>query len=162
MLTAMLAGCGHKDPYVDQNTELVDQATVDAIRTQPIDQAIIVQHTLYPYQFVEGKDGLNDLGQHDLRVIADHFREHGGPLNVQRGSESQELYNARVCYVAKFIADCGVSDKRIRIAEGMPGGAGLPSYWVVKILAKQKPGQGSGEIQQPTGMAVDLHGGASQ
>jgi hypothetical protein len=33
---------------------------------------------------------------------------------------------------------------------------------VVKILAKQKPGQGSGEIQQPTGMAVDLHGGASQ
>ena len=161
-LTAVLAGCDHKDPYVNENARLMDQAMMDTVRMQPIDQAVIAQRTLYPYHFVAGNDTLEGIGRHDLRIIVDHYRDQGVPLNVNRGEASEQIYDARVRTVAKFIADCGVPDNRIQIVQGRPGGPGLPGAWVVKILSKMEPGGGA---QQPkTGVYVPpiMGGGASQ
>lgn len=161
MLTAIVVGCDNKDPYVDENARLMDQVMVDVNRTQPIDQAVIVQHTLYPYHFFEGKDVLNDVGCRDLRLIADYYRESGVPLNVQRGGVSQELYDARVRSVAKFIADCGIADNRIQIVEGRPGGAGMASMWVVKIMSKQEPG-GAQQQEKPGVYMLPFRNGESK
>jgi hypothetical protein len=150
ILMAVVVGCC-EDPYVDQNALMLDRATIEAARMEPIDQAIITQHTLYPYHFAEGKDTLMPLGCHDLQVLVDHYRDQGVAMNVQRGGASQELYDARVRTVAKFIADVGVPEGRIQITQGLPDGPGLAGYWVVKIMAKQEPGkdfQGGGG--QPT------------
>ncbi len=141
MLLASLAGCCcPNDYYVNRKAQAIDEASVDLIRRQPIEQAIIAQHTLYAYHFAEGKDVLNDLGRYDLKVLADHFCELGISVNVQRGSETMELYEARMRAVAKFLADAGVPANRVQIVQGLPGGPGLPSQWVVKILAKESPG----------------------
>lgn len=114
-----------------------DTEMVRTLNNIGVENAILTQHTLYPYHFVVDGEKLNDLGQRDFAVLARHFTEHPGLLNVRQGEGiSPELYKARVAFVTSRLKDAGIDPARVSISDGMPGGAGLPSERVVTILRK--------------------------
>ena len=108
----------------------------EAIRRAAVERAIVVQHTLYAYHFVDGSADLNALGAQDLAVLAAHFREHAGELNVRRANTAAALFEARVTAVARALAQAGVPAARVTVADGLPGGDGATSERVIAILAK--------------------------
>jgi hypothetical protein len=115
----------------------LDTELVKTLNNIGVENAIITQHTLYPYHFVVGGDGLNELGQRDFAVLARHFAAHPGVLNVRRAEETpSELYQARVAHVTGRLKEAGVEPERVNISDGMPGGTGLRSEKVVTILQK--------------------------
>lgn len=112
----------------------VDVELVNSLNRIGVDRAIIAQHTLYPHHFVADSAVLNELGTRDLSVLAGHFAEHEGTLNVRRGETAPELYEARVTHVIEELGKAGVDTGRMNIADGMPGGSGMPSERVVTVL----------------------------
>ena len=115
----------------------------DGIRNSAINNAIIAQHTFYPYHFIPNAAALNELGESDLEVLAAHFRYHPGTINIRRGSDPQDLYEARVQAVRKYLIGVDIDDDRIVFSDGLPGGRGMPSEHVLKILTRDAEGTGS-------------------
>ncbi len=111
----------------------------DLIRGASLDKALIVQSTLYPYHFVVDGAGLNELGERDLHVLAAHFRQSAGSLHVNRGGAGDALYDARVKAVLAALVEAGVDGGQMKLAEGLPGGDGMPSERIVEILSKPAP-----------------------
>lgn len=96
---------------------------------------------MYPYHFVSDAEELNELGRRDLLVLAGHFRRHEGILNVRRGETPPELYEARLTHTIDELRKAGVDTDRMGIADGMPGGAGMPSTRVINIMERSfEPG----------------------
>ncbi|MFN0008446.1 MAG: hypothetical protein ACKVXR_11115 [Planctomycetota bacterium] len=159
-LLAMLGSC----TSASTNPELEgrDRAWAgESMRNASLNNAIISQHTLYPYHFTGGSARLNDLGERDLHVLADHFKEAQpgtpGELNVRRGTASPSLYEARIKFVLESLAAHGVEGGMVAVTEGLPGGDGMASERVIVILKdrmeKQSPsgggasGAGAGLLQ---------------
>ena len=140
LVCGLLAGCeeGLSDSGGNQNLDL---QLVETLNNIGVENAIITQHTLYPYHFVPNGEELNELGQRDLQVLANHFRDHAGGLSVRRGETAVELYEARITHVIGLLKDSGVDTSRIAVSDAMPGGSGMPSERVVTIL--EAPAQGS-------------------
>jgi hypothetical protein len=109
----------------------LDVRLVNTVNNIQVENAIVTQHTLYPYHFVTDGAGLNDLGQRDLMVLARHYKEQPGALNVRQGPASATLYGARVAQVQKRLKEAGVDVGRMTISDGMPGGPGMPSEAIV-------------------------------
>ncbi|MHC4743967.1 MAG: hypothetical protein ACYS8Z_18775 [Planctomycetota bacterium] len=133
----LMVGCGEnaKEPKpfeIDKGK--VNQGLVNSFNDMAMQNAIISQHTLYPYHFVNNGTELNELGKRDLSVLAWHFRENPGGLNVRRGGASEELYNGRIEKVGALLSDEGVDPERIGITDGLPGGPGMTSEKVLTIL----------------------------
>ena len=106
----------------------------EAIQRSSIEKALVVQRTLFAYHFIHDSADLNELGLRDLGVLAAHFAEHPGELNVRRGGIPEQLYRDRVGRVAETMADLGVPKGTIRIVDGTPGGDGVSSARVIQIL----------------------------
>ena len=136
ILCMVLTGCEQEQVEPKPNERLVNAKLIESVNNLAIENAIVSQHTLFPYHFVQNGAELNELGQRDLAVLANHFLEHAGPVNVRKGSVSAELYEARVNHVLDALKQAGVEAERIAISDGMPGGSGMPSENVVKILEK--------------------------
>jgi len=131
----LVAGCeeySQQEPRKDLDIELVK-----ALNNIGLENAIVAQHTLYPYHFVANGDGLNDLGRRDFGVLASHFKEHPGPLTIRQGDVPAELYERRVAYVSGQLRQAGVEVSRMGLSDGMPGGTGMPSSRVVLILKEE-------------------------
>jgi hypothetical protein len=136
LVGGLLSGCGEEDKRTAANQRF-DREMVPALNNLGVENAIVTQHTLYPYHFVVAGEKLNDLGQRDFAVLARHFTEHPGLLNVRRGEGiSPELYQARIAWVTSRLKEAGIDPARVTISDGMPGGPGLPSERVVTILQK--------------------------
>ncbi len=131
----LLSGCEEdKRTAADRR---FDREMVRTLNNVGVENAIITQHTLYPYHFAAEGEKLNDLGQRDFAVLARHFTEHPGLLNVRQGEGiSPELYKARVAYVTSRLKDAGIDPARVSISDGVPGGPGVRSEQVVTILRK--------------------------
>ncbi len=126
----LLAGC-NEEQAASKTDKNLDVELVNTLNNLQVENAIITQHTLYPYHFETDGAGLNDLGQRDLAVLAKHFKEHPGVLNVRKGETGAELYTARVAQVQSRLKEAGVDVSRITISDGMPGGPGMPSEALV-------------------------------
>lgn len=109
----------------------------DHVRDAAVAGAILRQHTLYPYHFQDNTDQLNALGQRDLNVLVTHYRNAPGPINVRRGETPEALYDARVNAVRKHLTDAGLDTNRIALADADPGGSGMASERVVRILSAE-------------------------
>lgn len=133
---ALLAGC-NEGQVGRETTRQLDIELVNTLNNIAIENAIITQQTLYPYHFGPNAAELNDLGQRDLLVLARHFRENPGTLNIRRAEIDGDLYDARVAHVLSRLKEAGVEMDRISVSDGMPGGTGMPSESVVTILQKQ-------------------------
>ncbi len=132
---SLVIGC--QDQTQSQANQNLDVELVKTINNVGVENAIITQHTLFPYHFVTDGERLNDLGQRDFAVLARHFTEHPGILNIRRAETGAELYDARVAYVLGRLKEAGVETNRVSVSDGMAGGPGMPSERVVTILQKE-------------------------
>lgn len=111
----------------------INVAEVQFYNDSAIENAIIAQHTLYSYDFVPNSAALNDLGEHDFRVLVEHFRNNPGDLNIRRGpDDSQTLYDARVRLITDRLGQSGI--QLGPIADGNPSGNGMTSEMTLSIL----------------------------
>lgn len=133
-----------------QGDRNLDVELVNTLNNLGVDNAVVAQHTLYPYHFVANGEELNELGQRDLSVLARHFAKHEGTLNVRRGETAPELYEARLTHVIEELKKAGVDTGRMVIADGMPGGDGMASERVVNILEKGFEDGGSAQTISST------------
>ncbi len=131
-----MVGC-EQEQKPARDTRNLDVELVNTINNVGVENAIITQHTLYPYHFVTDGEKLNDLGLKDFAVLAKHFTEHPGILNIRRAETSTELYEARVAYVMNKLKEAGVETNRVSVSDGMPGGPGMPAERVVTILQRE-------------------------
>jgi hypothetical protein len=129
----MASGC-HEDARTAADKQF-DTKLVPTLNNIHVENAILAQHTLYPYHFVLDGAELNELGQRDFAVLARHFVEHPGLLNVRQGEGiGPDLYKARVAYVTSRLKEAGVEAGRVSVSDGMPGGPGMRSEAVVTIV----------------------------
>jgi hypothetical protein len=134
----LMAGCGKnaKEPKTfELDKSRINIGLLNSYNDLAMQNAIIAQHTLYPYHFVKNGADLNELGQRDLSILAGHFRENPGQLNVRYDGLSMDIYTARVNLVLDGLKKAGVDEKRIAVSDGMPGGSGMNSERMLKILA---------------------------
>ncbi len=149
LICSLLIGCEENMTNQGQNPNL-DVELVNTINNIGVENAIIAQRTLYPYHFVADGEQLNELGQRDFGVLARHFKEHPGVLNVRQGQASPELYEARIAQVLSGLKQAGVETNRVSISDAMPGGSGMPSEQVITILEEEVGSEGPGQTIQAT------------
>ena len=142
---AWLAGC-NAPPAAPE-----DEWLVKSIDDDMVDNAILTQHSLYPYHFLPDSPCLNDLGSRDLSLLVSHFKSCSGNLNVNRGDASEELYNARLKTVAQRLSLAGVDSSRVKIGEGLPGGDGITTDRVVANKEKEKEVRQAASSGYPSG-----------
>jgi hypothetical protein len=114
--------------------EATDIALVHALSDTAINNAIITQHTIFPYHFITGSADLNELGQRELAVLCDHYRIYGGPLNVRQGDAADALFQQRLSRVREVLASSGIKSTQVPVADAQPGGPGIYSARAVEIL----------------------------
>jgi len=133
VVCCLLVGC-EKRVSKEEAGKKLDVELVNVLNNIQLENAIVAQHSLYPYHFTQDGAALNALGQRDLAVLARHFVKYPGSLNIRRGDTPVELYDARVAYAVQQLKQGGVATDRLTISDGMPGGTGMPSERVVMIL----------------------------
>jgi len=136
VVLAAATGCSQKSSTpikADERTEM-NRWTVNSYYDDMSGNAIIAQHTFYPYHFLANSAELNELGTRQLSILADHYRENPGPLNIRKGAEPASLHQKRVNAVLTLLKDAGVPTDRVISADGLPGGDGSGSDRVLTIL----------------------------
>ena len=128
------SGCATAPGVAEENPAALHGAMLAAYKSEAVETAVIRQRTIFPYQFTTETAELNELGWRDINILADHFREHGGTLNVQRGDVPMKLYLARGESVLEALPQAGVESDRVSLADGLPGGDGIASRRVLIIL----------------------------
>jgi hypothetical protein len=161
---AAVAAAGCRSTNLDRDT-MLNTYLVRTVQDAGMRHAIITQHTLYDYHFVPGGGALNDLGFHDLAVLAEHYRLYPGDLHVRGGGERPAVREARLETVRAFLVREGVEMERVVIADGLPGGEGMSSERLVRVLAaeaaRQDRGGGSGGGAAGAGGAAARTGGGT-
>jgi len=117
---------------------LINSQLLNSYYDIAMQNAIISQHTLYPYHFVANGAELNELGKRDLAVLTRHFIKQPGHLNIRRHNIPAGLYEARVESVRKRLKEAGIDIGRISITDDMPGGSGVPSESILIILSEEE------------------------
>jgi hypothetical protein len=118
--------------------DAVNRAIVGVYSDQAVENAVLAQHTLYPYHFVDNSAALNPIGQRDLDILIRFYKENPGRLIVQQGDVEMPLYQARREAVYERMVQAGIPQGAIRITEGMPGGDGMSSGSVIDVLIKSR------------------------
>ena len=123
---------------------LMNSKLINTYNDIAIQNAIISEHTMFPYHFVKNSAELNELGERDLAVLTAHLAKNGGHLNIRQLGVPAELYAARVGVVHERLKEAGIDMERISISDGMPGGSGMPSEKVLVILEQESQSAGAG------------------
>lgn len=159
ILVLGVSGCAawrntHGDPQrlTDDQRRTANVWMTESVQDQSVENAIVRQHTVFPYHFIENSAKLNNLGTRDLTVLAKHFRDYPGPLNVRRDDAAESLYAERINTVKNFLEKEGVAVEEVSISDSPAGGDGMPSEQVVQILTESRERQsGSSSTRQTTG-----------
>jgi hypothetical protein len=133
LLLFLLAGCS-EDMQKTQDTHALNSGLIESYSDISIKNAIISQHTLFPYHFVNNSSQLNELGDNDLIILIEHFMKNPGRLNIRQGEVSDEIYQARINLVLEKMKDAGIDRRKINVSDNMPGGSGMSSENVLVIL----------------------------
>ncbi len=134
LAVTLTAGCDATWEQTKAKSE-TNEMLVRSYQDDQIRNAIIAQHTIYAYHFIENSAELNALGEHDLGILIEQFKEHAGLLNLRRGAETVNLHEARVQAVVAAIKKAGITGK-MTVSDGLPGGDGAVSERVIRILAE--------------------------
>jgi len=129
-----LLGCDSTHPVPPAEQSQVNSQMLVALRDEAIRNAILTQHTLFPYHFETNSAELNELGRQDLTVLAEYAQRHSGKLTVKQGNAPDELYRERLQAVMRMLADSGVKTDRVTLVDGTPGGEGMPAGTVRQII----------------------------
>jgi hypothetical protein len=143
-----LAGCdrAYRTREIDDEMPAANVWMVRTLSDESVENAVIAQHTIYPYHFVRDSAELTAVGQRDARVLGRHFARHPGELSMQRGDAPDELYQRRTASVMEALQREGVNPETIRRGGGMPGGDGVETNRAVAVLriGNQPRGTGAG------------------
>ena len=133
----LLVGCSETIEQ-GQDRHLINTELINSYNDIAIQNAIIAQHTLFPYHFITNSAELNELGQRDFAVLTRHFIKHPGPLNIRRDDCSTELYQARINFILEQMEKAGLDRKQIHISDDLPAGKAMPSERIITILEKER------------------------
>lgn len=139
----LIVGC-QENMEKSPNKRLINSQLVNSYNDIAMQNAIVTQHTLFPYHFVINGAELNELGRRDLAALTSHFMNHAGHLNIRRQNTSADLYEARVNLVHARLQEAGIDMERMSISDDMPGGAGITSERILVILEQESKGASSG------------------
>ncbi len=134
---AVAAGCQLEEQYSDDENARLNAWLVNTYKDIGIENAILREHTLYPYHFVANSGQLNELGKRDLLILAGHYRENPGELNINQGGVADPLYKQRVEACVELLVQAGVDASRVQVDDGLAGGEGMSSERVVVILTEE-------------------------
>lgn len=140
---AVAAGCQLEEQYADDENARLNAWLVNTYKDIGIENAILRQHTLYPYHFVANSGQLNELGKRDLLILAGHYAENPGELNINQGDVADPLYKQRVETCVELLVQAGVDASRVQVDDGLPGGEGMSSERVVRILTDELGDKGT-------------------
>jgi hypothetical protein len=143
LFCVLTVGCQEENMEKSPDERLMNSKLINTYSDIAIQNAIISEHTMFPYHFVKNGAELNGLGQRDLAVLTGHFEKNGGHLNIRQLSVSAELYVARVSLVREKLQEAGIDMGRISTSDGMPGGSGMPSERVIIILQQESKSAGT-------------------
>lgn len=135
IVLAGLSGCVDP-PYTSDNNQIYERV-VEETNDSAVRNAIISQHTLYPYHFVVNTARLNDLGLRDISVLAGYYRDNPGQLNLRKMDASPELYDARIKAVLAQLTKSGLDVTQMTVVDDLPGGSGMSSERAVRILSQE-------------------------
>ncbi|MHC4290185.1 MAG: OmpA family protein [Planctomycetota bacterium] len=156
MSAVSLCGCQEKQAGTNTVDESeVNRKIVDTYSDLAIQNAIIAQHTLYPYHFVNNGAQLNGLGERDLSVLVQHFQDNPGQLILQQGGTESLLYQSRAQTVYEKLLQGGIPDGKIQITDGMPGGDGIASNSIIEILETERTTEMSQGLDMDFGSGSD-------
>lgn len=147
----LVFGCAETAKEESLDKSMINEQLVTTLNDIQVKNAIVAQHTLYPYHFTANSKKLNELGQRDFAVLAQFFQENPGPLNVRRNDVSEEIYQARVALVLENLKQAGIDMKRITVSDDMPGGAGMTSERILTILEPEEETSARGSRRTGTG-----------
>lgn len=152
LLCVFVCGCNntHKEAI---NEGQMNAGLITAYNDTAMENAIIAQHSLYSYHFVNNSDQLNELGRRDLSILAKHFKEYPGQLDISHDGTSKGLYQARVACVSGQLKKDGVDISKLTISDGLPGGSGMASNDVVKINEANQKARNEQRSKPMTGNA---------
>jgi hypothetical protein len=139
LLCVLIVGC-EENVQKKPDNRLINSQLIKSYNDIAIQNAIVSQHTLFPYHFVADGAELNELGLRDLAALTSHFIKYPGHLNIRRGKTAAALYEARVNMVHEKLLEAGIDMKRISISDDMPGGSGITSERMLVILAQESQG----------------------
>ena len=132
LAASLLAACSatpmNLDPQADAVTHqqiAFDSWAVASVRDAAVSASVLEQHALYPYHFAPNSPALTELGQRDLSILADAYKENPGPLTLVKADTPDDLYNRRKDAIASALQQAGVPADKVIIADGIPGGPGM-------------------------------------
>lgn len=137
LLCLLTFGCQEENMEKPSDERLMNSRLMTSYNNIAIQNAIVSEHTLFPYHFVKNGEELNELGERDLAVLSAHLARSGGHLNIRQLHVPTDLYEARVKLVRARLEEAGIDMARISTSDGMPGGSGMPSERVLVILDQQ-------------------------
>lgn len=135
----LIVGC-QENMEESPNNRLINSQLVRSYNDIAMQNAIVSQHTLFPYHFVTNGAELNELGQRDIAALTSHFIKYPGKLNIRRHNTDADIYEARVKLVHERLQEAGIDMERIRISDNMPGGSGITSERILIILERASEG----------------------
>jgi hypothetical protein len=133
LFCVLIVGC-EENMQKNPDNRLINSQLIKSYNDIAIQNAVVSQHTLFPYHFVMNGAELNELGQRDLAALTSHFIKYPGHLNIRRGKTAAALYEARVNMVHEKLLEAGIDMKRVSISDDMPGGSGITSERMLVIL----------------------------
>ena len=142
IVSFLMAGC-NENVGSRSDRHMINGELINAYNNIAVQNAVITQHTLFPYHFVKNGADLNELGSSDLKVLTEHFLKYPGQLNIRRGDTPKDLYQARIDLVLEKMLEAGLESDKIRISDDMPGGSGMPSEKILTILENETSGNAS-------------------
>ena len=113
---------------------------MNTVNDMAMRNAIVRQRTLFPYHFAVNGAALNELGQHDLAVLAGHYKQNPGHINIRRGGATKQLYDARAATVMQILRKAGINTRRMKATDLPPSGDGLASEQVLVIVQGKQAG----------------------
>lgn len=143
LLCVLINGC-QENMQKDTKNHVINSLLVKSYSDIAMQNAIISQHTLFPYHFITDGAELNELGRRDLAALTSHFMRNPGHLNIRRGNITTDLYEARINMVQERLLKAGIDMQRISISDNMPGGSGITSERIIVILQQESKGVSSG------------------
>ena len=136
----LIVGC-QENMEKSPNDHRINSQLIKSYNDIAMQNAIVSQHTLFPYHFVTNGAELNELGQRDIAALTSHFIKYPGKLNIRRHNTDADIYEARVNLVHERLQEAGIDMERIRISDNMPGGSGITSERILIIL--ERPSEGA-------------------
>ncbi len=161
LVCILLVSCGTsvRNERIDEGE--MNAGLITAYNDTAMENAIIAQHTLYPYHFITNGTQLNELGRRDLSILAKYFKDNPGELNVSRDDVSDALYQERLTYVANQLKEDGIDLSKLTISDGMPGGGHMAASDVLQIKEADQKARQSRRENYPQ-MSSGLSGGISR